>query len=161
MGEKREDRMQFDGMECKTGTDREYKETGEGLPPEDLCRTNSEDSGKKETSSFTEGSGSLEEGPGRSEDGSSRYGIPHKERPAPIDTQGKMGIVPKEPFYRNAYERHGLIAVILVVIGIPALIFIAGNIAVSAGIVPARTRDIVTGVLFLAAAAVLMAEKRQ
>ena len=79
--------------------------------------------------------------------------------PAPVDIQERTGLVPKEPYYRNAYKQHGLIAAILVVIGIPALIFIAGNIAVSSGILPARARDIVTGVLFLAAAVILMTAK--
>ena len=152
MSEERERGILFRGMGNSAGTGPKNEEAGEGPEPGNKSRTDSEGSRKEEIITYEEDNDSLE--------GSLRPGILHREMPAPVDIQERTGLVPKEPYYRNAYKQHGLIAAILVVIGIPALIFIAGNIAVSSGILPARARDIVTGVLFLAAAAVLITAKR-
>ena len=157
MSEERERGILFRGMGNSAGTGPKNEEAGEGPEPGNKSRTDSEGSRKEEIITYND---SLEGDPGEPGEGSLRPEILHREMPAPVDIQERTGLVPKEPYYRNAYKQHGLIAAILVVIGIPALIFIAGNIAVSSGILPARARDIVTGVLFLAAAAVLITAKR-
>ena len=160
MSEERERGILFRGMGNSAGTGPKNEEAGEGPEPGNKSRTNSEGSYKEEIITYEGDNDSLEGDPGEPREGSQRHGILHREMPAPVDIQERTGLVPKEPYYRNAYKQHGLIAAILVVIGIPALIFIVGNIAVSSGILPARARDIVTGVLFLAAAAVLITAKR-
>ena len=159
MSEERERGILFRGMGNSAGTDLKNEEAGEGPEPGNKSRTDSEGSRKEEIITYEGHNDSLEGDPGEPVEGSQRHGILHREMPAPVDIQERTGLVPKEPYYRNAYKQHGLIAAILVVIGIPALIFIAGNIAVSSGILPARARDIVTGVLFLAAVTVLMTAK--
>ena len=159
MNEERERGIPFRGMGNSAGTGSKNEEAGEGPEPGNKSRTDSEGSRKEEIITYEEDNDSLEDGPGEPGEGSLRPGILHREMPAPVDKQERTGLIPKEPYYRNAYKRHGLIAAILVVIGIPALIFIAGNIAVSSGILPARARDIVMGVLFLAAVTVLMTAK--
>ena len=147
------------GMGNSAGTGPKNEEAGEGPEPGNKSRTDSEGSRKEEIITYEEDNDSLEGDPGEPGEGSLRPGILHREMSAPVEKQERTGLIPKEPYYRNAYKQHGLIAAILVVIGIPALIFIAGNIAVSSGILPARARDIVTGVLFLAAVTVLMTAK--
>lgn len=93
------------------------------------------------------------------EDESGKRVILHRDMTEPDDVEERTGLVPKEPFYKDAVGRYGMIPVVLVMIGIPALIFLGGNLAVSTGLITARVRDIVTGVLFLAAVIVLLTVK--
>lgn len=93
------------------------------------------------------------------EDESGKRVILHRDITEPDDVEERTGLVPKEPFYKDAVGRYGMIPVVLIMIGIPALIFLGGNLAVSAGLITARIRDIVTGVLFLAAVIVLLTVK--
>lgn len=103
--------------------------------------------------------GPYKEEPDEEEDDSGKRAILHRDMTGPDDVEERTGLIPKEPFYKDAAGRYGIIPVVLVMIGIPALIFLGGNLAVSAGLITARIRDIVTGVLFLAAVIVLLTVK--
>lgn len=86
--------------------------------------------------------------------GPKEYGILHRESPS--EEEEPTGLVPKEPFYKDDLSRHGLLVLILIMIGIPALIFLAGNIAVTAGIITDQTKTIITSIFFIAAVIVLL-----